>query len=233
MSSMTTGRNAEPWRRRLYLPAYQVGDAARYAGTSAQSVAYWHYRGGSLGPALPGKTRRQPLTYLQLIEVAFVSTFRDLGVPLQRIRRARAYAAQNLNAEFPFAEYRWLTEGLHLMLDLRDIDGDADIGRLVVGDADGQLAWQELVSERFAQFEYESGLATIWYVQGRRSPVKIDPRVSFGAPTIRGIPTWTIRGRWRAGENLRDIHEDFHIEESDIRAALRFEGIDAGQEDAA
>ena len=75
---------SEPWRPRLYLPAYAVKDAARYAGTSPRTVAYWHYGGAGLGPALPGKERRKPLSYLQLIEVAVVATFRDLGVSLQQ-----------------------------------------------------------------------------------------------------------------------------------------------------
>ena len=83
----------QPWRRRLYLPAYRIRDAARYSGVAAQTVTHWHHGDGRLGPALPGHQKRRHLSYLQLVEVAFVATFRMLGVPLQRIRRARAYAA--------------------------------------------------------------------------------------------------------------------------------------------
>lgn len=226
MPTMTSVRG-EPWRRRLYLPAYQIGDSARYAGTAAQTVTYWHYHGGRLGAALPGRERRRPLSYLELIEVAFVSTFRSLGVPLQRIRRAREYAAQVLGAEYPFAEHRWLTEGHHVMLDLRDVDDDAAIGRLIVADARGQIAWQDLVGDRFSQFTYEHGLALIWRLRGVESPVLINPRVAFGAPTVKGIPTWVLRGRWNAGESEEDIQEDFHLGLDDIRRGLEFEGIAA------
>ena len=225
MPILTAERGSEPWRRRLYLPAYQVGDAARYAGTAPQTVSYWHYRGGQLGPVLPGRVRRQPLSYLQLVEVAFVATFRALGVPLQRIRRAHIYASQVLRSENPFAEHRWLTEGYHVMLDLREVEGDQNIGRLIVGDRGGQIAWQEMVSERFAQFEYQEGLAVIWWVRGRQMPVTIDPRVAFGAPTARGVPTLALRGRWRAGESMTDIEEDFGLVEEDVRYALQFENI--------
>lgn len=225
MTTLTSVRGSEPWKRRLYLPAYQVRDAARYSGISSQTVAYWHYRGGQLGPALPGRESRQPLSYLQLVEVAFVATFRILGVTLQRIRRARAYAAQVLNSEHPFAEYRWFTEGHHLMLNLADLDGTTEIGRLVVGDQAGQIAWAQMVGDRFAQFDYEDGLALVWWVRGRQMPITIDPRIAFGAPTIGGIPTWALRGRWRAGESVVDIQEDFNLAEEDIRHALRFEDI--------
>ncbi|MCH8988185.1 MAG: DUF433 domain-containing protein [Chloroflexi bacterium] len=160
-----------------------------------------------------------------MVEVAFVATFRALGVPLQRIRRAHIYASQVLRSENPFAEYQWLTEGYHVMLDLRDVDKDQQIGKLIVADRSGQIAWQEMVSERFAQFDYHEGLAVVWWVRGRQMPVTIDPRVAFGAPTVKGIPTWALRGRWRAGESITDIQDDFALAEEDIEHALQFENI--------
>jgi uncharacterized protein (DUF433 family) len=226
MPSMIAERNVEPWRRRLYLPAYRVADAARYSRAATQTVAYWHHRSGTLGPALPGRTKRQPLSYLELVEVAFVATFRALGVSLQRIRRARAYAAQVLNAEYPFAEHAWLTEGHHVMLDLRQVDDDASFDSLIMGDVDGQIAFRGMVGDRFAQFDYEDSLALTWHVVRRGNPVVIDPRVSFGAPTVRGIPTWILKGRWNAGESVPDIEDDFGLSEEEIRHGLSFEGID-------
>lgn len=190
-----------------------MSDAARYAGANVNTVAYWHYHEGEFGPALPGKERKRPLSYLQLVEVAFVATFRRLGVPLQRIRRAREYAAQTLNSEFPFAEYRWQTEGKHVLIELQEIERGADLGRLVVADAGGQISWQPMIGERFAQFDYEHGIALAWHVAGLASPVVIDPRIAFGAPTVKGIPTWALKGRLVAGESLEEIHDDFGLAE--------------------
>lgn len=217
--------HAEPWRRRLYLPAYTITDAARYAHTHAQTIAYWFYREGAhTGPVLSGKERRQPLSYLQLVEVAFIATFRQLGVPLQRIRMAREYLAQTFKSEYPFAEMRLMTEGQHVLLPLHELEPDA-VNRLIVADSHGQMAWQPLVADRFAEFDYEYGLALVWHVAGRTSPVTIDPRISFGAPTVRGIPTWAIKGRWMAGETLEDIQRDFELTTEDVQRALEFEGI--------
>ena len=175
---------------------------------------------------MPGRTRRQDLSYLELIEVAFVATFRGLGVSLQRIRRARDYAAQVLKSEYPFAEYSWLTEGHQVLLDLRAVEGDASAGRLVAADSDGQDAWKEVVSDRFHQFDYDNEIALIWHPASRGSPVVIDPRVSFGAPCVKGVPTWALKGRWDAGESVPDILEDFGLSEDEIRYALLFEGVD-------
>lgn len=214
----------ESWRRRLYLPAYSVADAARYARTQRQTVAYWHY-GSRLAPALPGKQPRKPLSYLQLVEVAFVATFRKLGVSLQRIRKARDYLSQTFSSEFPFAELRLQTEGRHVLLDLLQIEPDAQLDHLIVADASGQIAWQPLIGERFAEFDYEEGLALIWHVAGRGSPILIDPRISFGAPTIRGLPTWVLKGRRIAGESVKELQDDFVLSQEDILQALAFEGI--------
>ncbi|MDD5312632.1 MAG: DUF433 domain-containing protein [Dehalococcoidia bacterium] len=225
MSVVKNVPEIEPWKRRLYLPAYNIGVAAHYAGTSPQTVGYWFYGGGDLGPALPGKEQRKPLTYLQLIELAFVATFRRLGVSLQRIRKAREYAATNLNSEYPFVELRWKTEGTHMLLDLIGIEEDIELKKLIVADQYGQLGWEKLVGDRFVQFDYINGLALIWHVAGRESPVIIDPRIAFGAPTIRGIATWVVKGRWEAKETVQDIKDDFGLTNEEIKYAFRFEGV--------
>lgn len=226
MSSSELKPEVAPWRKRLYLPAYRVGDASRYAGVSPQTVSYWQLGGSKSGATLPGRSPRQDLSYLELVEVAFVATFRSLGVSLQRIRRARDYAAQVLKSEYPFAEYSWLTEGHQVLLDLRTVEGDSSVGRLVAADSHGQVVWKEVVSDRFHQFDYDNGIALIWHLAGRRSPVVIDPRVSYGAPTVKGIATWAIKGRWDAGESISDIGDDFSLSEDEVRYALLFEGAD-------
>lgn len=69
-------------------------------------------------------------------------------------------------------------------------------------------------------------LALRWFVAGRDSSVIIDPRVAFGAPTVRGIPTFALKGRWDAGETLDDILEDFSVPKGDVVNALVFEGVE-------
>jgi uncharacterized protein (DUF433 family) len=214
-----------PWMRRLNLPAYSVAESARYAGVSPQLVASWHYYKGKVGPALPGKEHAKPLSYYQLIEVAFVATMRKEGMTLNQIRETREYARQTFEVEYPFAQLKWKTEGTHLLLDLRDIEGEIGVDKLIAGDLKGQEAWRPFMAERFKQFEYEEGIALVWHVCGKKSPITIDPRISFGAPSVQGLPTWVIRGRWNAGETIAEIKKDFKISLDNIKSALRFEGI--------
>ncbi len=223
MVTLMSERLDEPWRRRLYLPSYQIGEAAAYAQVTPQTVVAWHPIEAAL---LAQRERRAALSYMQLIEVAVVAAFRKAGVSMKRIRAAREYAAKTLKSEYPFAEYSFKEEGKHLWLDSGQID--VKPGTVVSADQGGQLAWESVIG-RLREFEYEKqGIVLRWHVAGPSSPIIIDPRISFGAPTVRGTPTWVIRGRWDAGESDSDIADDFGIRREDVREALKFEGIVPG-----
>jgi uncharacterized protein (DUF433 family) len=223
MVTLVSERLDQPWRRRLYLPSYQLAEAANYARISAQTVAAWHKLESHL---LAERKERAALSYMQLIEVAVVAAFRKAGVPLKRIRAAREYAANILKSEYPFAEYRFKEEAKHLWLDSGQIN--VKPGTVVSADQGGQMAWESIIG-RLREFEYEKhGIVLRWHVAGEGSPIIIDPRISFGAPAIKGVPTWIIRGRYNAGESDSDIASDFDLKKSEVREALKFEGVSGG-----
>ena len=225
MSKLVAERINEPWKRRLYLPAYEVGVSARYAQIPAQTVSRWHHTTERFGPAVSDRQARRPLSYLQLIELAVVSTFRHMGLSLQRIRKAREFAQQRFGFEYPFAEYEFKTGGYHLLMELDDFEPGQRVSPLILADRAGQLGWKEAMEEKLDEFEYEFDLALIWHVAGKGSTVRIDPRVSFGAPIVGGVPTWVLRGRWDAGESIPDMKADFPgLTDDAINDALRFEG---------
>ena len=223
MATPVLERENAPWYDRLFLPAYRILDAARYAGAHPNTVSSWHRR---RNPVLPGHKPNESLAYLELIEVAFVAFFRRAGVSMDRIRRAREYVADAFECEYPFAEYKFKTEGLHILMESFPLQNIFLPERTIVADEAGQLAWDELMGEQFALFDYELDLALTWHPAGRDSAVKIDPRIAFGKPIVEGIPTGAIKGRWVAGETLREIEEDFDISRLAISDALIFEGVD-------
>ncbi|HEX3367624.1 hypothetical protein [Phenylobacterium sp.] len=219
-------QRAEPWRARLFVPNYPMGEAAKYAGMSAAAVRSWHAPAGNKAPTLPARESRSELSYLQLIEIAVVASFRKSGISLPMIRQARAFAAEKFKTDHPFAEYRFKTDGRTLMADLDQLVGDDGKDKLVNVNKKGQLEWDAILGARLREFEYEDDLAIRWHVAGENSPVFIDPRISFGAPVIRGKPTWLFRDRWVAQEPIATTARDFGVKVSDVEAALKFEGID-------
>lgn len=220
----------EFWRSRLYVPNYRIREAARYAHLSSQTVAKWHSKpGANRKSILSQKEKGAALSYLQLIEVAVVASFRKAGVSLKKIESAREYLAKQLEAEFPFAAYRFKTDGKELWMDYAQFEASAGDTTLLAASRGGQLAWTDIIG-RLQEFDYENddGLAICWHVAGRDENVIIDPRIQFGAPSVEGVATWVFKGRWEAGEDLDDIADDFGVSNYDVLTALRFEGIDAG-----
>ncbi|MYA59622.1 MAG: DUF433 domain-containing protein [Chloroflexi bacterium] len=214
------------WRKRLTLPTYTVAEAGRYAQAKPQSVGYWFRAGETSGPALPGRKAGERLNYFEAVELAFVAAFRSHGVRLRNLREARAYFQALLQTEYPFATQRFYTEGTRVLREWGIRQEQSEFAEVVIGDEYGQLAWAGLLGEKFRTFDYERGLALRWHVAGRNSPVQIDPRISFGAPSVYGIPTWAMRGRMLAGESVAEISDDFGLEECEVIAGLEFEGLE-------
>lgn len=209
------------WKERLYLPAYQVKAAASYASVTSQTVRYWQRQSGE-GSALGPRDRGASLSYMQLQELAIVAAMRKLGVKLGAIRLARDYLARELKTTFPFADSRVKSDGQDVLLQLHEKLPDRVADTLLVANRGGQYAWSEIIGKRFDQFDYEKGLALKWHLTDDKRVV-LDPRVSFGAPSVRGVATWVLAGREKAGESIEEIAEDFRLKPNDVRSALAFE----------
>ena len=230
MTSPRAAHPAQPWERRLSLPAYRYAEAARLAQTTPQTISRW-----LRGAATPGRRMRPVLparapgllSYLQLIEVAFVADFRRLGVPLDNLRRAHAYLRKAFAVEFPFAQLEVKTDGASVLVEYIEHEGGQALRRLVAADRGGQLAWPELIQARFEQLDYEGHRAVRWYPRGRSVPIVVDPRIAFGAPLVEraGVATWVLRERYEAGESLSDLEAEFGVTREQLAAALAFEGL--------
>lgn len=221
----------QPWERRLYIPTYALKEAASYAGVHSQTVAYWQHgrkvmiRPGrpTLQPTIPGRRKGEQLSWLELVEVAVVATFRRMGMPLKVLRETHEYATQELKSEYPFAEYKFKTMGWNLILSLQEVLPRAAKDVLVVTNRYGQTGWAELLQNRFLEFEYSVDKAMVWHLGGDDAPnVALDPRINFGAPTIEGVPVWAIAGRRAAGWDDEEIAEEFGIGVGFVTEASNF-----------
>lgn len=210
----------------MLLPTYRVGDVARFAEISPRTLTYWYFpKGKDKRNVLPDRERGGQISYLQMVEAAFVATMRRSGVSLEVIRDARDYLKTHFGAEYPFATYRFKTDGKNLLMDFDQIDAMSGEGKLLIPNKHGQLAWSKIVDFTFDQFEYDDDLAIRWHVKGPGALVVIDPSIAFGAPNVHGIPTNTLADRYQGGDSVPELAEDFQLNASDVSEALKFEGI--------
>ena len=218
----------------MLLPTYRVVDVARFAEISPRTLTYWYFpKGKDTRRILSERDRGGQISYLQMVEAAFVATMRRSGVSLDVIRDARDYLKKYWHSDFPFATYRFKTDGKNLLMDFDQLDAMSGEGKLLIPNKHGQLAWSKIVEFTFDQFEYEDDLAIRWHVKGPGAPVVIDPSIAFGAPNIHGIPTNTLAERFQGGDSVAELANDFQLNLSDVGAALKFEGIEIRDDEKA
>lgn len=209
--------------KRLTLPAYHVKDAARFAGVSVGTIGNWQRAQRNFVPALAAREEGFSLSFLQLVELRFVAAMREAGIKLKAIRAAREYLAKAFETEFPFADIRLKHNAQNIIVDLEESEGATFRDVVLIADKGGQYSWKDIIGRKFQEFEYVDTIARRWHVAGRKSPIVIDPHIAFGAPQVKGIPTWVIKNRFVGGESLGEISADFGLTQKHVKAALNFE----------
>ncbi|WP_299787035.1 hypothetical protein [uncultured Marivita sp.] len=219
------------WETRLSIPSYRVGEAASYARVAPQTVTAWHKRKiAGKPPLLSTKQPREGISFLQLIELAVVADMRKLGVKLHEIELARAYFKKETGLDFPFAKLRFKTDGADVFSEIEGDLGEVIEDKVLSANHGGQYTWTEMLTSRFAEFNYDdSGAVIAWKVAGPDKDIEINPKLAFGAPQIGGIKTGILRARWIAGEEVDEIAEDFALSEQQVLQALTFEGIEPSE----
>jgi uncharacterized protein (DUF433 family) len=97
---------------------------------------------------------------------------------------------------------------------------------------EGQLAMSEVLGAYLRRVDWdEAGFAIRLYPFTRKREldepkvVVIDPEIAFGKPVLAntGIPTATVADRYKAGESMDDLAEDYDLKRAQIEEAIRCE----------
>lgn len=213
------------------MPLYTYADASRYLAIPRTTVAYWARGGSTTGkegrqtfyPPVLSVPGRAGLSFFDLVELHVLKALRKVhGVSLDNVRAALRTAEEQLSID-------------HLLLhdELRTYGGDVFIehlGNIVALSRGGQVALKDILSEYLQRVERDSSLIPIKLYpnfEGAKDerPVVINPRVSFGKPTVAdtAISTGTIVDRIDAGESVEDVAKDYEIEPSLVISAVKYE----------
>jgi len=211
---------------------YTVTQAARRAGTTPQNVRRWLLGYEAPGHRMKPVFGRRPrdegapaLSFLELAELIVVARFRQRSgrrISLDRLRAAHAFARERLQIPYPFASGRLKAEGGHIMHEFEE--GHPGQGKIAI-DVGGLYALPIDFSDTLDLFDFDEmdGLAVRFYPHGRETPVIVDPDHASGSPSIVGsnVRVEIIIGRWKAGESIAELEDDFEIPASTIEAVLR------------
>ena len=217
-------------------PMYTAAMAARFTSLRASRVRRWlrgygyrypvasqHVtRVSHQGPVIKRTTDQPYATFLDLVDLLFVRSFLQHGITLQRLRKALKEAEELLGGHH-FAQRAFFTDGHQIWLQVHK-NSDA-LMQLLSG---GQWVIARIIKELAEQIDFQelSGFAERWYPLGPRTPVVLDPRIAFGAPTIvgRGVETSNVYDLYLAErKKTRLVVRWMELEEQEVEAAVRFE----------
>lgn len=222
---------------RFDLGLYSLPEAARLARVPGQTLRNWvtGYRYPRAGqrveasPVIRPTAASEPaaLSFVNLVEALTLAGFREMGVPLQRVRTALDYAAEALGVEHLLASERILSDGLDLFWEFQEQTGESP--HLVNMSRGGQKAFPEAVGRYLREVEWGSdSFAKRWWpgaTAATEGLVVVDPNRAFGAPVLvgTGIRTQDIFLRFSAGESIADLTEDYGLTVPQVESAIRLE----------
>ena len=212
------------------LPAYTVAEVAHYLNLPRSTVRYWA-TGKDSSPALIEVADTEPvaLSFLNLVELHVLAAIRRKhAVPMPKVRRAIDYLRENTQDEsdqlHPLISKQLQTDGLDLFIE--------QYGRLVNISSAGQLAMRVIIEAALRRIERDRrGIPIKLYpftrsnINDAPAMVVIDPSLSAGRPVITGtgLATEIIAERYKAGETVAELAEDYDREEAEIEEAIRCE----------
>jgi uncharacterized protein (DUF433 family) len=220
-------------------PAYSGAEAAHYLRMPEGTLRSWV--AGRLYPVAGQSKRSRPLihlddpkgqylSFINLVEAHVLAAIRRRhGVKLPKVRKALDYVRRQFRVERPLMDQAFQTDGLDLFVER--------YGELINASREGQRAMKEIIGVYLKRIERDAkGLPIKLYpftrdTQADAAPVSdprvvvMNPTVSFGRPVIAGtgIPVSSIYERYKAGDSVADLAQDFRLEISAIEEAIRCE----------
>lgn len=234
-------RSASTGDDRFSVPLYSVAEASRYLDIPRTTLRTWVHGYGSnaagttsiASAGAPVVTSLPPeegltLPFIGLAEAYVLSAFRKAKVPFKRIRPALDRLKDEFGIQHALASKSLYTDGAEVLYDYAQSHGDtleSRVARDLVVVRNGQRVFQEIVESYLERIEFEAdGWAKrIELPQYKEAHVVVDPRRSFGAPIfVTGASrVEDVINRFKAGEDLDLLSQDFGVPKPEILAALR------------
>ncbi|MFC4296644.1 DUF433 domain-containing protein [Castellaniella hirudinis] len=211
------------------LGLYTPNQAARITGADPREVRRWMFgyknQSGELQPPLwqPQITQSEDkvIGFMDLMELRIVKAFVRHGVPLRTIRASIQSAQQIFDTPYPFTANRFLTDGKSIFYEA--IHQEPQLTDLLKK----QLVFESIIRPSlYAGIEFDAtGTATRWYPLKKSRAVILDPKLSFGRPSLSkfGIPTEIIAAAVKVEGNQKRVASQFDIPVADVSAAVKFE----------
>ncbi len=212
-------------------PMYGMSQVDRLLSLRSGTAVRWidgYTRNGHQYPPIvrPLRTCSLIATWGEFVETRLLSEYRNLGVPMTRLREVVQRLRTELQLDYPLANIKPFVIGRELVAAVQDeVDLEPEL-RLVV------LRTRQYVLTPSAQQFYDavdwdpdSGTATSFAPSKKTPRVEINPLIAFGEPAVEAVRTSTVAEEYRAGETIDGISRSYGLAVEEVEDALRFEQL--------
>lgn len=207
------------------VPLYSVADAAWYLGIPSATLRSWcsgrpypTKRGSRHFPAVLELPKPGRLSFMNLVEAHVLDAIRRTHkLSLKQVRTAVKWLGSE-GVDHPLAQKQFMHDKSELFVE--------HLGEIYA--ADGQEPIRDAIERHLSRIEVDAkGFAVRLFPFARTKMeskvVVIDPRISFGRPTLAGtgVPVDVIVERFRAGESITELVDDYGCESVAVGEAIR------------
>ncbi len=227
---------SKPQKDPRELPRYGITEAADYLGISLATLKSWvegryyptKYGGKKLFKPLITPAARAQLSFFNLVEAhILLSTRKKYRLRLPDIRQAIDYVSREFPSKHPLLTEQFLTDGKDLFV--KKLEQTINVSRR------GQLGIGPILDLYLKRIERgRSGLPMRlfplrmdWVGRPDQEPprvVVINPKISSGRPIVygTGIITSILAGRFRSGEAISELAQDYDLKTEQIEEVIRY-----------
>jgi uncharacterized protein (DUF433 family) len=220
---------------RFEVPLYTVAEAARFLDVPASTFSTWakgyvrkppgrlEVTGAAIVSSVSADPGYPTIPFVGLAEGMVLAAFRRAGVSLQQIRRAVSVLTNEMRLDHALASERLYTDGAVILFDYAETEDEHLAGLTEV--VSRQKVFAPVVVEYLKRISYapDGWAQRLTSPATERAVILADPRRVFGRPIFaRGAaPVESVIGRWKAGESIAHVAEDFGVPAGDIEDYLR------------
>lgn len=208
---------------------YTEAEAARLLRIRQSTLHYWLE--GAQGPKKEYKPilRDKPrgsrtVTWAEFVEAGFLREYRRThNVPMAELRKFIELLRDKFGVPYPLADRRPFMSGKSLVFDAQTAAG-LGVDYWMVTVAGNQLLLTTPADSFSRRVDWTDNIAVGYSPDANfDSPVRVQPDIRFGKPSIKGVSTEVIGEQHDAGEDAETIAEMYALEASDVAWALAYE----------
>ena len=219
----------------LERPVMAAREAARQLRIPPSTLIHWLEGGTRGGTWYDPVLRDEPsgsldITWGEMVEAQYLRAYRDVRMPMQRLRPFIAALRTEFDIPYPLAHFRPFIDQSRtrrLIVQLQESsDLPEELWLLYEFKSHQYMINAYLQRDFLDRIEFDAAgdqPATRLRPAGKENPVVMDPLVSSAAATVKGIRTEILAEQAIAGTAIDEIADDFDLSVDYVKAALAHE----------